>query len=127
MSSDRDVLVHAVGQAIVADPVVADGAFDGYALLVGYEGATRRIAGFRYRAGAPAEAATPRSPSVEAALDALRDGTRVEGEAPWDACVVRIARPSNRITLEFAYGEDAARWVVTPATLDDIIERARPT
>ena len=126
MSSDRDALVHAVGQAIVADPAVADGAFDGYALLVAYEGATRKIAGYRYREGAPGEAATPRSRAVEAALDALREGTRVEGDAPWDACVVRIARPCNRITIEFAYGDDAARWRVTPATLDAVVERARP-
>lgn len=127
MSSDRDALVHALGQAIVADPAVADGAFDGYALLVTYEGGSRRIAGFRYRDGETPEAATPRSAAVETALDALREGARVEGEAPWEACVVRVARPSNRITIEFAYGDDAARWVVTPATLSTVAERARPT
>ncbi len=126
MTPDRDALVHAVGQAIVADPAIADGAFDGYALVVDYAGNDRRLAGFRYRDNAAAEAATPRSPTLDAALDALREATRVEGDAPWDACVVRIERPSNRITVEFAYGDDAARWAVTPATLAAVTERARP-
>lgn len=126
MTTDRDALVHAVGQAIVADPAVADGAFDGYALVVAYEGGARRLSGFRYRGGDAPVAATPRSPALESALDALREATRVDGGAPWDACVVRIERPSNRITVEFAYGDDAARWAITPARLGEVAERARP-
>lgn len=126
MTPDRDALVHAVGQAIVADPVVADGRFDGFALVVTYGGDSRRLAGFRYAHGEPAQAATPTSPALDAALDALREATRVDGGAPWDACVVRIERPSNHITVEFAYNDDAARWAVTPETLADVTERARP-
>ena len=126
MTPDRDALVHAVGQAIVADPAVSDGAFDGYALVVAYDGDTRRLSGFRYTDGAEPVAATPRSPALESALDALRDATRVDDRAPWDACVVRIERPSNRITIEFAYGDDAARWAITPAQLAEVAERARP-
>lgn len=125
-TADRDALVHAVGQAIVADPAVSDGDFDGYALVVAYEGDTRRLSGFRYRDGTAPVAATPRSRALQAALDALRDATRVDGMAAWDACVVRIARPSNRITVDFAYGDDAAAWTITPATLADVAERARP-
>ena len=126
MTPDRDALVHAVGQALVADPAVADGAFDGYALIATYDGNARRLAGFRYRKDETPEAASPRSTTLGAALDALREATRVDGGAPWDACVVRIERPSNRITVEFAYGDAAAAWVVTPATLTAVAERARP-
>lgn len=126
MTTDRDALVHAVGQAIIADPAVADGRFDGFALVVTYDAASRRLAGFRYVGDEPAHAATPASPALDAALDALREATRVDGGAPWDACVVRIQRPSNRITVEFAYGDDAAHWAVTPETLAAVTGRARP-
>lgn len=126
MTTDRDALVHAVGQAIIADAAVADGRFDGFALVVTYDADSRRLAGFRYVDDEPAHATTPASPELDAALDALREATRVDGGAPWNACVVRIKRPSNRITVEFAYGDDAANWVVTPETLAAVTGRARP-
>lgn len=125
-AADRDALVHAVGRAIVADPAVADGGWDGYALVADYAGGARRLSGFRYRAGEAPHPATPRSPALESALDALREATRVDDRAPWDACVVRIDRATSRVALEFAYGDDAAHWRITPGRLTEVAERARP-
>lgn len=123
-ATDRDVLVHAIGQQLAADPALA-GDWATYALVVVYDGDTRRLSGFRYRDGAAPQAATPRSPAFESQLDSLREATRVDGTDPWRACVIRIVRASGRITLEFDY-DTPEQWQVTPTTLDAVAERARP-
>ena len=81
--------------------------------------------GFRYRDGEPPEPATPRSAELDERVDALRESTRVEGKQPWDACVIRIVSATGRITADFAY-EAADQWDITPDTLAEVAERARP-
>lgn len=125
-AADRDALVHAIGRAIVADPAAADGDWDGYALVADYAGGSRRLSGFRYRDGEAPRPATPRSPALESALDALREATRTEDKDPWTVCIVRIQRTTAKVGLEFAYDDDAAQWQVTPARLGEVAERARP-
>ena len=124
---DKDTLVAAIGQRLVADPAVADGRWHGYALVVRYgDGAlARRLSGFRYQADGSFAAATPHDPMLGETLDALRDATRVPGRAPWDACVLRIRRDDGKLTLEFEY-DAPERWDITPATLADVATRARP-
>lgn len=124
---DRDALLLRVGRLIAADCVLADAAWDGFALIVRYDdaGIDRRMSGFRYLDGAGFQAATPRDPALGAALDALRAATRGEGEAPWTACVVQLRRKSGKLHAAFEY-EEPGRWDITPETLQAVAERARP-
>ena len=124
---DKDTLVAAIGQRLVADPAVADGRWHGYALVARYgDGAVaRRLSGFRYRADGAFEAATPRDPALGEAFDALREATRIAGKAPWDACVLRLWRDGGRMAVEFEY-DAPEQWDITPATLADVAARARP-
>lgn len=122
---DNNALIMAVGQAIVSDPTVDAEPWDGYALIASYTGAGRTLSGFRYRDGQPPRPATPRSTELDERIDALREGTRVEGKQPWGACVIRILSATGRITADFAY-EAADQWEITPDTLADVAERARP-
>jgi hypothetical protein len=125
---DRDALVHRIGMLIVTDKGVDAAPWDGYALIVRYDeagGASRRMAGFRYRDGAGFEAATPGNPTIGAALDALREGMRGEAQPAWDVCVVQIRRDTRKVHVDFEY-DDPRRWDITPATLTDVAERARP-
>jgi hypothetical protein len=123
---DRDALLLRVGRLIASDPVLTGAAWDGYALIVEYgEDASRRIAGFRYLDGGGFEAATPRDAALGDALDALREATRIEGEPAWGACVVQLRRDSGRLHADFEY-DDPARWAITPQTLSEVAERARP-
>lgn len=124
--ADRDALLLAVGRLLAADPVLAQ-PWDGYALIVRYDDGEidRRIAGFRYFDGAGHQAATPDAAKLLPALDALRDATRVEGKPPWQACVIQLRRDTGRLHVDFEY-DDPARWNITPATLAQVVERARP-
>src|SRR5688500_12162073 len=124
----RDALIQRIGQLLVADPVLAVSAWDGYALIVRYDEvgtASRRLSGFRYLADGGFEAATPSDPALGDALDALREATRVAAQAPWDACVIRLRRDTGKLHAEFEY-DNPGRWDIGPATLRDVIERARP-
>src|SRR5690554_2547107 len=122
---DSNALITAIGQAIVSDPKVDAEPWDGYALIASYTGAGRTLSGFRYRDGEPPEPATPRSAELDERIDALRIATQVEGKDPWGACVIRIVSATGKITADFAY-EAADRWDITPDTLADVAERARP-
>jgi hypothetical protein len=125
---DRDALLLRVGRLIAGDSMLADATWDGFALIVRYDdaGIDRRISGFRYVDNGDFEAATPRDPALGAALDALRKATRVEDKAPWTACVVQLRRASGKLHADFEY-DDPGRWDITPATLQAVAERARPS
>lgn len=122
---DSNALIMAIGQAIVSDPRVDSAPWDGYALIASYTGGGLTLSGFRYRDGEPPEAATPRSSELDEHIQALRQATQVEGKAPWGACVVRIVSATGKVTVDFAY-EAAGQWDITPATLAEVSERARP-
>ena len=86
---------------------------------------TSTLNGFRYVGEQPGQPATPASFELEDLLDALREATRVDGKAPWRACVVKLDKASGKATVDFAY-EDADDWRVTPANAAEIARRARP-
>ncbi len=54
----------------------------------------------------------------------LREATRVVDGALWGACVVRIDRETQEITVEFEY-DHPERWNVTPQNYAEIAARAR--
>ncbi|MFC4728918.1 hypothetical protein [Coralloluteibacterium thermophilus] len=122
---DKNALIMEIGRLIATDPAVADRPWDGYALVASYADGARRLAGFRYRDGAAAEPATPGAGALGTRLDALRAATRVPGKDDWNACVVKLRRATGKVTVDFDY-EAPERWDVTPRTLADVAERARP-
>ena len=120
-----NALIMQIGQEIVSDPAVDAEPWDGYALIASYTGPGLRISGFRYRDGQPPQAATPQSRELGDHIEALRDATRVDGKDPWRACVIRINSATGKIGVDFAY-EGADQWDITPASLAEVAERARP-
>jgi len=122
---DKDALIVEIGHLIVADHKVSARPWDTFALVGWYGDGVSKLNGFRYVGSAPGEPATPASPAVQARLDDLRDATRVDGKAPWRACIVRLDRGTGKATVEFAY-DDADRWEVTPATAARVAQNARP-
>ena len=126
--STRDTLIQRIGRLLVADPVLAVAAWDGYALIARYDEAgtaSRRLSGFRYLDDGGFQAATPADPALGDALDALREATRVAAQAPWDACVTRLRRETGKLLVEFEY-DDPGRWDIAPGTLSEVVERAQP-
>ncbi len=127
--ADRDALVRGIGELLLRDIATAGHDLDGYALIASYaDGGLRRVSGFGYRDGEPPLAATPKTEAstIAARLDELREATQVAGEDPWTACVIQLRRAGGKLHADFFYGEDARAWAITPATLADVAERARP-
>ena len=126
-STGKDALIRGIGELLLRDIATAGHELDGYALIASYGDGTRRISGFGYRDGQAPVAATPKGEldTIGARLDDLREATRVDGQDPWTVCVLQLRREGGRLHAEFVY-DDAARWEITPATLADIAERARP-
>ena len=120
-----NALIMQIGQEIVSDPAVDAEPWDGYALIASYTGPGLRISGFRYRDGQPPQPATPQSRELGDHIEALRDSTRVDGKDPWRTCVIRINSATGKIGVDFAY-EGADQWDITPASLAEVAERARP-
>ncbi|TYT26702.1 hypothetical protein FZO89_10780 [Luteimonas viscosa] len=127
MSADKDALIRGIGELLVRDIATAGHDLDGYALIVSYADGARRISGFGYRDGEAPRAATPQTglDTIGARLDELREATQAEGKAPWTVCVIQLRRAGGKLHAEFVY-EDAERWEITPATLSEVAERARP-
>lgn len=127
-AADKDALVRGIGELLLRDIATAGHDLDGYALIASYaDDGTRRISGFGYRDGEPPRAATPKTDidTIGARLDELREATRVEGKDPWAVCVIQLLRAGGKLHAEFVY-DDAARWAITPETLAEVAERARP-
>jgi len=122
--SDQDALIVEIGRLLAADPKLASQDWDRYALVAWYGDGVSKLNGFRYRGDDPGQPATPGAPALEDRLNDLREATRVDGAAPWRACVIRIERASGRASVDFEY-DAPERWEVTPATVADIARRAR--
>ena len=127
--ADKDALVRGIGELLLRDIATSGHDLDGYALIASYgEDGHRRVSGFGYRNGEPPLAATPHTEvdTIAARLDELREATQVAGEAPWTVCVIQLQRAGGRLHADFVYGDDARRWEITPKTLAEVAERARP-
>ena len=122
---DKDALILEIGRLVAGDRNVAAQPWDRYALVAWYGDGTSTLNGFRYVGEQPGQPATPASFELEDLLDALREATRVDGKAPWRACVVKLDKASGKATVDFAY-EDADDWRVTPADAAEVARRARP-
>ncbi|MGJ4728469.1 hypothetical protein [Luteimonas sp. SDU101] len=126
-ATDRDALVRGIGELLLRDIATAGHDLDGYALIADYSDGTRRLIGFGYREGQSPVAATPRTEAdlIGARLDDLRGAMQVDGKAPWMVCVIQLRRAGGKLHADFVY-DDAARWRVTPETLAQVAEQARP-
>lgn len=114
-----------LGQAVLADPNYGDNDWRGIALVV--EVAPRkRSYGYIYRAN-DWEAQTPQDFEVIYKAVALSEAMVVQGER-WRRCLLQITRePGGAPELKVAFDYDGtADWTVTPANVDEMVEKLRP-
>lgn len=118
-----DALVHEIGQMVIADANYAGREWSGIALVI--EVAQRkRMYGFVYGADGDWEAETPDDFDViERAAELNR--VMAAGGNGWTRCLIQIARPGPRITIQFDY-DDKGDWVVTPGNHAEMVEKLRP-
>lgn len=123
--SRADAAVHALGQAVLADPNYAGRDWRGIALVI--EIAPRkRMYGFVYDAD-DWEAETPDDFDVIAQAQALAEAMSDGGDR-WRRCLLKIKRASGgapELKVEFDY-DGTADWTVTPANHAAMVETLRP-
>lgn len=120
---DRDALVHELGAVIISNPKVAAAPWQRYALVAQIDEQQSKLNGFAYDADGGYQPLTPQGFEVHDKLRALREAMHSDGHAPWGACMVRIDRETQKITIEFEY-DHPERWYVTPQNAAEIAARA---
>lgn len=124
--SAKDELIHQLGALLVADPEVATGAWQHLALVGVVDAEQARMNGFCYDAAGDDEPAAPRNFETLAVMRKLRDAmAQADGKAPWKSCLVRIARSSGKISVDFEYA-DAFRWAINKANLRQRADEFKP-
>ena len=111
--SQKDDLIHRLGTLLVADAEVAPEGWQHVALVGVVDAEQARLTGFSYDANGEHEPAAPRNFETLEVLRRLRSAmAESDGKAPWKSCLVRIARDSGKIGVDFEY-DDAARWAIS--------------
>ncbi len=124
--SVKDELIHRLGSLLVGDPEVAAPNWAHLALVGVVDEQQSRMNGFSYDERGEDEPAAPRNFDTLAVMRQLRDAmAREDGKAPWKSCLVRIARASGKISVDFEY-DDAGRWAIGKANLRQRAAEFRP-
>jgi len=124
--SAKDELIHELGALLVADDEVAATGWQHLALVGVVDAEQARMNGFCYDAAGADEPAAPRNFETLAVLRRLRDEmAKADGKAPWKSCLLRIARSTGKISVDFEY-DNAARWAITKANLRQRADELKP-
>lgn len=118
-----DALMAEIRAMILADRNYAERDWTGIVLVI--ELAERkRMYGFIYSAGGDWEAETPDDFDILETAGALQDAMS-QGDERWARCLVSLARPGPRLTIEFDY-DGTFDWTVTPANHSAMADKLRP-
>lgn len=107
----RDELVGQLGRAILGDEDLQPKGWTHLVLVVRYYSETHnRVGGWCYMASDDYEPVAPDGNEVIHAFTALRDEmARVDQKKPWKACLLRLARATREIDIDFEY-KNVERW-----------------
>ncbi len=124
--STKDDLIHRLGALLVGDPEVAPPPWQHLALVGVVDAEQARMNGFSWDAAGEDEMAAPRdSQTLEVMRQLHREMAAADGKAPWKSCLVRIARSTGKINVEFEY-DDAGRWAITRANVRQRADELKP-
>lgn len=122
----QDELIHQLGALLLSDPEVTTGEWQHVALVGVIEASETHITGFCYGRDGQVDSAAPR---LFETIDVLQELRRVmaanSSTAPWRACLIRLERATNTITVEFEY-DDPSRWLITFANRTQRAHELRP-
>jgi hypothetical protein len=110
-------------QALLDDPEIAVAHWQGVVIAGVVADGWRSLSGYAFDAAGQEEAVAPRGGIAMRCLQALNDAMFATSGLRWQACLLSVRRGETP-QAEFEYG-DAARWVITPATLETRIAQFR--
>lgn len=123
----KDDLLHRIAGMLVDDPEVVSGDWTHVALVVTIAQTHANVTGFCYARDGAFEPAAPANFDTLDVLRELRAAMAVDdatGRA-WKTCLLRIARATRKIDVQFEY-DDEARWAITRTNRLARAEELRP-
>ena len=120
-----DTLIEQIGGMIIADERYADRRWSAISVVAVMDGGASQVSGYSYDAEGKPEAGSPRNLELHDRFEELQAATKVDGQTSWKTCLVQIKRDDLKTRVEFEY-DDAARWKVTPKTLNIMPARLKP-
>ena len=128
MSDDSTAAMAELSQVIAGDILtlaeLSDPEWDTYSLVAEVSDYSVKMTAFRYaESGPPVPSEGPENSYV---FVQLRDRTRgIDGQA-WDVVLVKIHRDTANLVMNFASGEAADMWRITPENMAHLPESLRP-
>jgi hypothetical protein len=128
VSDDSTAAMAELSQVIAGDILtlseLSDPEWDTYSLVAEVSDYSVKMTAFRYtESGPPVPSEGPENSYV---FVQLRDRTRGPDGQAWDVVLVKIHRDTANLVMNFATGEAADMWRVTPANMAHLPESLRP-
>lgn len=118
-------LAQAIAADILALPELGAPDWDTFAMVAEVsDDSVTMMSSFRYTESGPPVPTPP--PGCFDLFRELHDKTRGTGGEAWDAVLVKIDRGTASLVMDFASGEAAETWRVTPQNLTQVREALRP-
>lgn len=124
MGTSADDLVLTLGRLVATHPAY-DGVDWAYiALVATFTKRHRSVFGYVFLTDGRWESTLPRDPqrSVMHAFRSLHDTMAARDGTRWLQCLLEVSRQDQTVAVQFEY-DDPNRWVVTPATLRQVVEQ----
>jgi hypothetical protein len=117
-----------ISQAIAGDiltlPELSEPEWDTYSMVAEVSDDAVKMTAYRYTESGPPVPTEP--PENDDLFWELRDTTRGTDGAAWDVVIVKIHRDTAGLVMNFASGESADMWRVTPENMAHLPELLRP-
>lgn len=128
MADDKGSTMAEISQAIAGDiltlPELSDPEWDTYSMVAEVSDDAVKTVAYRYTESGPPVSTAP--PENDDLFWELRDTTRGTNGEAWDVVLVKIHRDTASLVLNFAAGEAADMWRVTPENIARLPELLRP-
>jgi hypothetical protein len=128
MADEQASAMAEISQAIAGDiltlPELSDPEWDTYSMVAEVSDDAVKMTAFRYtESGPPVSTDVPDDDDL---FWELRDRTRGTDGQAWDVVLVKIHRDTASLVMNFASGDAADMWRVTPANMAHLPESLRP-
>lgn len=118
-------LVQDIGHSIVDSPRIVSQDWRELVMIAIVHDDHASMSGFAYDSGGKARPVTPGGGTTLQQVQALREAMSLDGQMPWQACMIRINRRSGKIHVDFEY-EQPGKWEITPTNVRKKAEELRP-
>jgi hypothetical protein len=125
MPMDKDKLVQEIGTLLLNDPDLSDREWSHLAIVGQVRHLSIKANGFAYHDDGEVVPTSPSNSRFPLIFKELSETMREAGKDPWKACLIRIDRSSEAVSIDFEY-DHPEKWLIVPSTVKQMAEALRP-